>query len=256
MPALVELDSIDAVVEVCLSVGLSFVELNLDLPYCHPDNNPADALLRLSRSTGVGFTIHFPEQVELGSAFESVRRGWLEALHDVQRWGAAFNASVLVVHMQPGVYFTLPDGRAWVNERFPQAPLDSLVSSLSSLASMSQGSTCVVAFENVTYNQYVGRAYEILLDLGGWYTWDVGHDAVAGFGCTPLFERRLDRLRHMHLHDSDGTRNHLTLFDGSLDIARYLGLAKERQASVVIETKTADAIRASVARLRERGLLD
>jgi hypothetical protein len=84
----------------------------------------------------------------------------------------------LVVHMQPGVYFTLPDGRVWVNERLP-----------------------------------------------------------------------------LHLHDSDGTRNHLPLFDGSLDIARYLGLAEERQASVVIETKTADAIRASVARLRERGLL-
>jgi hypothetical protein len=59
----------------------------------------------------------------------------------------------------------------------------------------------------------------------------------------------------MHLHDSDGRSAHQPLFSGSVDISAMLELARRRQATVVIETKTAESLTASVEALRARGLM-
>jgi sugar phosphate isomerase/epimerase len=56
----------------------------------------------------------------------------------------------------------------------------------------------------------------------------------------------------MHLHDAkDGTKDHLALGKGVLDVARYLNLAKEHQLSVVLETKTVAGLTESVQYLRK-----
>ena len=64
-----------------------------------------------------------------------------------------------------------------------------------------------------------------------------------------------DRLRHMHLHDARGRRDHLALGTGEVDWPRYLSLAEERSCRVVLETKTAAALRQSADALRAAGEL-
>ena len=61
-----------------------------------------------------------------------------------------------------------------------------------------------------------------------------------------------EQYGYMHLHDvRDGTKDHQALGTGELDIFKYLDLAKERDISVVVETKTIAGLRQSAKWLRE-----
>ena len=87
-------------------------------------------------------------------------------------------------------------------------------------------------------------------------TYDVGHNRCVGGMDEPVILSRKAQLRHMHLHDVlDGRKDHQALGTGDIDIRGYLALAREVQASVVLETKTVKALRASVDWLRAQGEL-
>lgn len=45
-------------------------------------------------------------------------------------------------------------------------------------------------------------------------TWDAGHDGKSGFQEKPFFEKNLNRIRHMHLHDYNGISDHQPLYWG------------------------------------------
>ena len=59
---------------------------------------------------------------------------------------------------------------------------------------------------------------------------------------------------HFHIHDGSEkpSRNHLALGDGEIDLAARLELAEKRNARCVLETKTIEALRASVEWLNGR----
>lgn len=77
-------------------------------------------------------------------------------------------------------------------------------------------------------------------------TFDVGHNAGAGFSDEPIIMEHVDRLHHMHLHDASGKSNHLVLGEGDVD------LAKERDCRIVLEVKTIEGLRRSMGWLKER----
>lgn len=57
-------------------------------------------------------------------------------------------------------------------------------------------------------------------------------------------------LRHMHMHDAAGKKNHLALGTGELDLHHYLTLAQELQCRIILETKTIDGLKQSVSWLK------
>ena len=83
-------------------------------------------------------------------------------------------------------------------------------------------------------------------------TYDVGHNLVKKGADEPIILARKKKLNHMHLHDvKDGTKDHQALGTGELDIFKYLNLARERDISVVVETKTIAGLKQSAAWLHE-----
>lgn len=56
----------------------------------------------------------------------------------------------------------------------------------------------------------------------------------------------------MHIHDAIGTKNHLVLGTGEINIIEKLTLAKDNSCRCVIETKTIDALRNSMDYLKSR----
>jgi sugar phosphate isomerase/epimerase len=88
-------------------------------------------------------------------------------------------------------------------------------------------------------------------------TFDSGHDAANGFMHRPVIDRHIDRLCHMHLHDTipEQHRDHLPLGSGALDIPSYLDLAREHKCRVLLETKTVAGLKQSVVWLKEREYL-
>ena len=55
----------------------------------------------------------------------------------------------------------------------------------------------------------------------------------------------------MHGHDALGKKHHLALGDGEIDLAARFAWAKRRNARVVLETKTIEALCISIRRLPE-----
>ena len=86
-------------------------------------------------------------------------------------------------------------------------------------------------------------------------TWDTGHDAKVAYAERPVLMRHQDRIAHMHLHDYDGRSDHQVLFSGEIDIPGMLRFARERNARVLVETKTALSLEQSMERLRKVGLV-
>ena len=89
-------------------------------------------------------------------------------------------------------------------------------------------------------------------------TWDIGHSKAVHETDVPFITEHQDRLIHFHIHDATEApaKNHLALGDGELDLAARLRLAAQRNARCVLETKTIEALKKSVAWLKEHQLLN
>ena len=120
------------------------------------------------------------------------------------------------------------------------------------------GADIRIAVENTDgFRDYERRAIEGLLASGCFVlTWDIGHSKAARETDLPFILSHKDRLRHFHIHDGkeNPPKNHLALGDGEIDLKARLSLADECGASCVLETKTVEALRKSVAWLKAEGV--
>ena len=69
----------------------------------------------------------------------------------------------------------------------------------------------------------------------------------------PFILSHKDKLKHFHIHDGQENppKNHLALGDGEIDLIERLDMAKACNGRCVLETKTIDALKKSVAWLKE-----
>ena len=57
---------------------------------------------------------------------------------------------------------------------------------------------------------------------------------------------RENKLSHLHLHDAQDKNDHMTLGTGNVNVEKYIELAKKHNCTVVLETKTVEALKKSV----------
>jgi sugar phosphate isomerase/epimerase len=255
MPALIEFSSVEENALLCQELGLSFVELNLNMPYCFPENLPSEKLDRLTRETGTYFTLHMPDDFDLGSLHENVRKGTLERSLEAVEWAGQAGIRLMNFHINPGIYFTLPKYRVWIFDKFYSTFEENLVNSFKLLLDKARSYDIQLCVENVCNFDlpFIDRVLGPLTDLPDFgLTWDVGHDAKTGFKEREVLLRHEDRLRHMHLHDYDGNVDHQVLFTGQLDIMELVRFAATHHMSVVVETKTIDSLVQSINELNRK----
>ncbi len=262
MPSLIELEGIEAQAAACRRLGLDFVELNMNLPECVPGRLDPAALRAAGERNAVGFTLHLPEETDLAAFQPPIRDGYRRLCCEALRWAAEAGIAVVNMHLLRSVYFTLPDRRAWLYERCEHEFREALHDAFGPLSAEAARLGILLCIENAgDWNElFLTRTLEGLLssfDL--WLTWDTGHDGAAGFRDRAFLERHADRIRHMHLHDfraprehGQAGRSHLALYEGELDVEGALAAARRREARVVVEVKTLDALERSLSRLRER----
>ena len=87
-------------------------------------------------------------------------------------------------------------------------------------------------------------------------TFDIGHNHSVGDVDRPFFLSHKDKLRHFHIHDAVGGKNHLPLGTGEIDLPGHLALAAEGNCRAVLEVKTMRALGDSVEWLRREGFLE
>jgi sugar phosphate isomerase/epimerase len=253
MPTLAELSGLDAQVTACRELCLDFIELNMNLPEYLPSRLDPSRLRELSRETGVGFTLHSPEELDLASIHDEIRAAHLSLLEKTFALASRAAITLVTMHLHSGIYFTLPGGKLWLYDRDRERFLETLHGSFSTMAACARENGITLCIENTGnfHLPHVQGALEQLFAIDGLgLTWDTGHDLKGGSREYPVLMNYRDRIRHIHLHDSDGKTAHLPPGKGSLDLPTVLGFAQERGCALVLEVKTREGLEESVKYLR------
>lgn len=253
MPALLEHETLAEDAALCRALGLDFIELNLNVPQYQPGRWDAAGIRRVGEEYGVDFTIHLDENLNLFEFNPLVAEAWQKTLLDNITLAKAIGAKVLNMHFNRGVVFTLPEKKVYVFEKFLPEYLDGLKRVGELCENVIGDSGVRICIENTAgWLPWQVKALDVLLQSPVFgLTLDVGHDHCTGGGDLEVICARKEKLRHIHLHDAICPgRDHLALGTGELDLSARLALAEEQDCTVVIEVKTAKALRSSVQWLK------
>lgn len=267
MPTLIENRTLEENAALCGSLGLRFIELNMNLPEYQVDAlEQTEALLRLAEEARIYYTIHLDENMNIAdfnplvsSAYmETVRRAIAVArkllpLRD--RFGEQSQPMILNMHMNHGIHITLPDRKVQMYERDFDVYMRAFAAFRALCEEWIDDADVMIAIENTDgFKSYEKKAVDYLLESPKFgLTWDIGHSKAVREVDVPFILEHRERLVHFHIHDGTEAppRNHLALGDGEIDLAERLRLAESRNARCVLETKTIAALKKSVEWLRQ-----
>lgn len=253
MPTLIELPEIPDCAALCRQLGLQFVELNMNLPQYQVNALDEDQLLRTAKRENIYYTVHLDETLDPCNFNPWVAEAWTKTVLETIGLAKRLGAPVLNMHLNRGVYFTLPDRKVFLYEQEQDRCLSALRDFRDRAAYAVGASGIRLCIENTEgYDPpFLEKSLDLLLESPAFaLTLDVGHDACIGGADLPRILARASRLTHMHLHDSTGSNAHLPLGDGGLDIPAMLDLARRQNCRVVLETKTVAGLKKSAAWLK------
>ena len=254
MPTLIETNTIEECAALCVESGLSFVEMNMNLPQYQVQTMNAGHLAKVAKEYGIGYTIHLDENMNVADFNPDVAAAYRNSVVQTIELAKRLEIGVLNMHMIYGVYFTLPHEKVFLFEQYGKEYRDNMLRYRDACEKAIGDSGIRVCIENWHgYRPWQLPVLDEMLHSPAFgLTYDVGHNHCIGGADEPHIFARLEKLHHMHLHDvRDGTKDHQALGTGELDIFKYLNLAKERDCSVVVETKTIAGLKESARWLKE-----
>ncbi len=271
MPTLIENRTLEDNAALCGSLGLRFLELNMNFPEYRLERlEQTDSLLRIAEKAGICFTIHLDENLNIADFNALVADAYLETVRRTvavskkllclqDRFGGGSRPFILNMHMHHGIHITLPDRKVEMYDRDFDTYFRSFVSFRTLCEDWIGDSNVMISIENTDgFREYEKKAVAYLLESPKFgLTWDIGHSKAAHEQDIPFLLEHRDRLVHFHIHDATEAppRNHLALGDGEIDLRERLRLAESRNAGCVLETKTVGALQKSVEWLRREGRL-
>ncbi|MDE5990966.1 MAG: sugar phosphate isomerase/epimerase [Clostridia bacterium] len=247
MPTLIETNEIQDCAKLCRDLGLSFVELNMNLPQYQHDKIDVDLFNALAGKYGITYSIHLDENTNVSDFNPYISKAYLRTVEDTIEIAKRLNARIINMHMSKGVYFTLPSGRVYLFEKYLDKYLDSIAVFRNICEKVIGESDVLICIENSNgYENFQIKALEILLRSRAFgLTFDIGHNYAIGGSDEEFIMNNINKLRHFHIHDATRERDHLVLGEGEINVPKYIDLAKRLDASAVIETKTVDSLKKS-----------
>lgn len=262
MPTLVENRTLEDNAALCGSLGLKFIELNMNFPEYQTDKlEQTDELIKIAEKEDIYYTIHLDENLNVADFNNLVTDAYLETVRRSvevakkllflrDRYGDSSQPLTLNMHMNHGIYITLPDRKVQMYDRDFDTYIGSILRFRELCEEWIGDSDIKIAIENTDgFRNYEKKAIEYMLESPKFgLTWDIGHSKATGEKDVPFITELKDKLIHFHIHDGSENppANHLALGDGEIDLMSRLELAKSINARCVLETKTIDALKTSV----------
>jgi sugar phosphate isomerase/epimerase len=248
MPTLLELNTLEENIALCKELGLSFVEINCNVPEFQVENMDIDHLLHLRQSSGIYFTFHLDEYLSVTDPNPTISEAYIQSVVNSIEFAKKARIPVMTMHFLNGVVFTLPDKKVYVYEKYSAYYLERLRHFRDRVHQAVGDSHIKVCIENVTgFESYMKDGIDLLLqDKAFGLTYDCGHNHRYHQVDNAFLTQHQDRIAHMHLHDCKGSNDHLPLGYGELDLKEELKFVEGKAQRVVIEVKTVEGLRKSV----------
>ncbi len=268
MPTLIENHTLEENVDLCSSLALNFIELNMNFPEYQVEKlEQIDHLTSVAEKSGIYYTIHLDENLNIADFNQLVSEAYLETVRRSievakkllplrDRFGDKSQPLTLNMHMHHGIFITLPDRKVQMYDRDFDTYMKSFFVFRTRCEEWIGDSDVMITVENTDgFREYEKKAIGYLLQSPKFgLTWDIGHSKAIGEKDVPFILEHQDNLIHFHIHDGSENppKNHLALGDGEIDLADRLRLAESRNARCVLETKTIEALKKSVRWLKKR----
>ncbi len=255
MPALVECNDIYDCVKTAEELGLDFVEMNSSFPQYLPSRLDAVRLNELREKSGIFYTMHADEQMNLFDFNKKVSDCYFSCMKELLELAAALKMPVINLHLLKGVYVTLPEKVILLSDVYKDDYIEKVKRFIKMAEEQTKGTNVRVAIENVDSNPFTSSqldALELFMKSPAFaLTLDVGHEMCLGYKDTHVFEKYPQKLAHMHLHDCDGKHPHLPLGEGIMNIEQKLGMLNA-SSTCVIEVKTIEGLKKSTDYLKTK----
>lgn len=258
MPTLIENQTLEDNISLCSKLGIDFIELNMNFPEYQIDKlENTEFFLKKANEAGIYYTIHLDENLNIADFNPLVTEAYLETVRRTIAVAKRLSAPVINMHMNHGIYITLPDRKVQMYDR----NFDVYMESFKRFREMCEGNIgeadIRITIENTDgFRTYEKKAIEYLLESPVFaLTWDIGHSKAVGETDESFLMAHEDRLLHFHIHDgiTSTQKNHLALGDGEIPLEERLQLANRHGCRCVVETKTIEALCRSVRWVEEYG---
>lgn len=251
MPTLIENDSIESCVKLCKELSLDFIELNMNLPQYQIESIDINQFKSIIENEDIYFTIHLDENLNVCDFNNEITNAYMKTVLSVIDIAKLLKIPVLNMHMSNGVYFTLPNEKVFLFNQYKDIYLTKLRIFRDVCEKAIGDSNIKICIENCSgYKDFAMEGIELLLQSSVFaLTFDIGHSHGTNGIDEPFINKHIDRLYHMHVHDAKGSRNHLPLGTGEINISERLSLAREHNCRIVLETKTIEGLKQSVEKL-------
>ena len=266
MPTLIENKTLEDNISLCKRLGLNFIELSMNFPeYQLEQLEHTEKFIQIAEQNKIYYTIHLDENLNIADFNMLVSDAYLETVRRTisvakkllclrNKYGDSSQPLTLNMHMNHGIYITLPDRKVQMYERDFETYMNSYIRFREKCVQWIGGSDIKIAIENTDgFREYEKKAVEYLLEDSSFVlTWDIGHSKATGEKDVPFIMEHSEKLAHFHIHDGSENppKNHLALGDGEINILERLNLAESQNARCVLETKTVTALEKSVDYLR------
>lgn len=266
MPTLIELNSLKENVELCKKLKLNFIELNMNIPLfsvlgIEDENNfelkkIIEELNFYQKEFGIYFTIHLDENFNFADSNIYIKNAYLKTLKAVIKNSKKINCPIINMHLNKGIYFTLPTEKVFLFEKYKEEFNNSLEEFIKFCNCEISDSNIFISIENTDgWTDFEKKSIEkILMNKNFSLTFDIGHSQAIGNIDQDFILKNKSKLKHFHIHD--GTlpnaatkqfgKNHLQLGTGNINLKEKIFLAKETNSRCVIETKTVESLVESV----------
>lgn len=248
MPTLIELPSLEETLKLCRELELDFVELNMNLPDYQADRlEETEKLLELKERYQVGYTIHLDENLNICDFNRAVAQAYADTVRRTITAAKKLGAPILNMHMNHGVYFTLPERKVELFAVYGKEYREAWTSFRSMCEEEIGDSGIRICIENTDgFRDYEKQAVCYLLESDAFgLTWDIGHSHSANNIDEAFLMEHEDRLQHFHIHDALGGKNHMALGNGEIDLIQRLQIAQRHCCRCVLETKTVEGLKGS-----------
>ena len=257
MPTLIEASTLEACAVLCKELDLNFIELNMNLPRYQLQQIDIPYFQATAKKYNISYTVHLDENLDISDFNPYVADAYRNTVTETLDLAKNLGIPILNMHLSKGVYFSLPEGKAYLFDKYRDQYLKS-IADFRTLCETAIGNCGIrIGIENCDgFRNFQKDALDILLESPVFgLTFDIGHNHGSGGVDEPYIMAKEGLLCHMHMHDALGKKNHLALGTGEMDIRKYLLLAEKQNCRVVLETKTVEGLKQSVQWLRQNQYL-